>query len=96
MILGRRKTSNVWRNRTSHQHQADSRIDDIFSFEDLKTATKRISIMSRAERKSVNILRSNNRSISQQKPKQTKATRPQTSKTAQINSINAAHQIYAN
>ena len=48
MFYARKKKSGLWR-KSTNQNSTNLTLDDVFNIEDLKTATKRVSIMSRME-----------------------------------------------
>ena len=99
----RKKCSSLWRT-PKNITDIKTTINDMIDVNDLKTATKRISIMSRLQQKTLrsNVGTANNKSNKSNSflghdtntVESKSLKRPQTSKTQKINSMNSAQKAY--
>lgn len=96
MLYSKKKSSSLWK-RSLNRTNANTTIDDPTEIEDLKTATKRISIITRLEEKNIKErIKTNIKSNNHLNPSTEllNEKRPKTSKTEKFSSIGLAHRAY--
>lgn len=103
MINRRKKGSSLWR-KPANLTEMKSSVNDVFDVADLKTVTKRISIISRLQQKTIRSNHHNYKTNSSNsyfkqdvcpKGNESKSMkRPQTSNTGKICSMNLAQKAY--
>ena len=100
MLTSKNRKSSLWRKstNTTNKTQLKTTLDEIFDMSELKTATKRISIKSRLEDKTLRSQGTNRKNKSNTYIKQNiesiSEKRPQTSQAHKINTITSAQKAY--